>query len=302
MEARRVFSGTLPRACTVAKWGSPAEELSGIAQLAARDAQRGVCRASDMRLAVPSVNWGVQLQRVCASQKVPALFCAPHARLDANDRMRVAKLAALADPGNAAAQRACIDAGASREELDALLGSYADARGHTLVKVVGLKESMSLRHATLHVRGDENAGELYAIVRAQMERPTFPPEAETIPIVLMSHVREGAKRVFAVGCVDGLVPSYAKDSSDERRRQAIDEGRAIFSSCVSSAQDSAMISYFTRIEEHTARAAGISFARTRLQDGVRVALTRPTPFLAEWGAELPATVGGQTLLRKGALN
>ncbi len=298
MAATRITADTLPHACTVVKWGSPLEELQGIARLAARDKQRGFCCASDMRLAVPSINWGMQLQRVCEAQKISALFCAPYAPLTAEDRKRVAKLSALANPHDPKAQRACIEAGMHQEELDALLAKFAKARARTLIKAVGLKESMSLRHAVLHVRGDEDAKELYELMRTQRSRPTFPSEADTIPIVLMNHIRDRVKRVLAVGCVEGLVPSYARMDTEEKRQSALEAGRAVFSSCISKAQDSAVISYFTRIEERVAQAAGISFVRTKQQDDMRVAMTKPTPYLTEWGSCLPATVGGQALLAK----
>ncbi len=295
-----------PRTCTVVKWNSPIEELSGIAQLAASDMRRGWCRASDMRLVVPSVNWGMQLQNICEAQEIPALFCAPHARLGSKDRKRLAMLSALANPHDAAVQQACIAAGVTPEELDTLLSTYAQAHGYTLMKVIGLKDSMALRHVTLHVRGDENAQELYTLVRTQVEHPTFPAKTETLPIVLMGHIRSRVKRIFAVGCVDGLVPSYATGSDKSEGRTARDAareaGRAGFESCFSHAEDSLVISYFTRIEEQVAQMAGIVSARTKLQDTTRLAMTRPTPYLAEWGANCPSTVGGQALLRERGLN
>lgn len=288
--------------CMVVKWNSPIEELSGIAQLAASDTQRRLCRASDMRLVVPSVNWGMQLQHICETQEIPALFCAPHARLGSKDRKRIAILSALANPHDSAAQQACIAAGVTPEELDTLLSKYAQTHGYTLMKAIDLKGSMALRHVTLHVRGDENPQELYELVRTQIERPTFPAKTETLPIVLMGHIHSHVKRIFAVGCVDGLVPSYAANMDEKERHAAREAGRASFESCFSHAEDSVVISYFTRIEEHVAQMAGIVFGRTKLQDGTRLAMTRPTPYLAEWGANLPSTVGGQALLRERGLN
>ena len=288
--------------CTVVKWNSPIEELSGIAQLAASDTQHGLCHAGDIRLAVPSVNWGIQLQHMCDTLKIPALFCTPHVRLGSENRKRLAKLSALARPHDSAAQDACIAAGVSQEELDTLLNTYTKTHGYTLIKAIGLKESMALRHVVLHLRGDENAKDLYELVRTQIEHPTFPSDTETIPIVLMSHIRSCVKRIFAVGCVDGLVPAYAANMNEKERHAAREAGHASFEACFSHAEDSVVISYFTRIEEHVAQMAGIVFGRTKLQDGTRLAMTRPTPYLAEWGANLPSTVGGQTLLREKGLN
>lgn len=130
-----------------------------------------------------------------------------------------------------------------------------------------------------------------------------------VPIVLCSAAAQavegnaGAWRrvthVYLVGCVDGLVPRAPRGQGSSERYA---RERSAFLAVARSACAQVVISLFTGIEASIARAARLNCTRTKMVEGQRMAVTHPTPFLAELGARRPTTLGGQLLLRRHGLN
>lgn len=211
----------------VVKWNSPADELVGIARLVQVLVERRIAAVEDVRMVVPSANWGVQLQRACESVGLSAVFEAT----------------------------AC-------------------AHGGT-------------------------AGQAAAA----------PPSLTDLPPVLIVPYPQDASAwepvgyVYAVACVDGLLPrTLPQQATDEQREAARAASRAVFRTVAQGVRTFLALSLFTSAEVTLAQGAHLRFSRTKTVRGEQLAVTHPTPFLAEWGGKRPTTLGGQALLRTHGLN
>lgn len=167
-----------------------------------------------------------------------------------------------------------------------------DLKGFSLVRHLQWGTDPRMAHALLHVQGFESATELFGIVKEQLARPTVPAFTEHIPIVLQDYPEVDADYLFAVGCVRGLVPQGVGTPAAERA----------FVQMVAAPRERTCISYFTKAPYELAESAGIYSARQKTEDGERVAMTQPSPYLEAAGSWRPTTTGGQALLRTYGLN
>lgn len=297
---------------SVVKWQQPAEELVSTARIVQALIERKRCGASDIRLTVPSASWAVQLEHACSQVNVPTACMMPQTRLSHRAQQSLALLRVLAQPDDTARYDAACSLGLREAQLASCLDDYGSAHALTLTRVLGMREQAEFAHALRQMRGDEDAAHLLALVEEQMREPSLPPGSSDVPIVhLMRNTalaQHPADYVFVLACVDGLLPAYAprkqqeSASCEDTGQEETHEAYEAFSNAISCARKQVLISYFDRIREDRAKAARISFARTRLENGTRVAMTRPTPFLSAWGAQRPSTESGQALLRSYGLN
>jgi hypothetical protein len=299
------------------KWDSPTDELVGVAKLAFAQLDKGGLAHSQIRLIVPHANWGLQLQRACEAQGVSATFNMPMERLSAGATVELAKLEFLANPASAHAREILLKVpyalstdsqnaeGVTGEDaLAAFAMRNKSVKGFSLLNVAHLKNFHEFDHALLHINGDEGATQMFDIVSAQLACPTIPEHTSAVSIEHMLYAHNPADLVILVACVDGFVPGAAAyaAATDQARAQAVSTWREAFNKCAGLGTQKTYISLFTRAEEALAKQAHFQIARTKMQNGQRVAQLRPTPFLDEWGLDAPSTCGGQALLRHLGLN
>jgi hypothetical protein len=299
------------------KWDSPTDELVGVAKLAFAQLDKGGLAHSQIRLIVPHANWGLQLQRACEAQGVSATFNMPMERLSAGATVELAKLEFLANPASPHAREILLKVpyalsvdsqnseGVTGEDaLAAFAMRNKSVKGFSLLNVAHLKNFHEFDHALLHINGDEGATQMFDIVSAQLACPTIPEHTSAVSIEHMLYAHNPADLVILVACVDGFVPGAAAyaAATDQARAQAVSTWREAFNKCAGLGTQKTYISLFTRAEEALAKQAHFQIARTKMQNGQRVAQLRPTPFLDEWGLDAPSTCGGQALLRHLGLN
>lgn len=288
------------------RWRDPADELVGLARIAHALIDRGDCLPCDIAFAVPNRNWALQMKRALDAARLASTVCIAPLRISSAGHEALAALDMLADPASAAAREAYEAFGRTRDEACALLAKCGEMRGYTLIRLLGIDRIPDFAHALYHVRGDENADRLAAVLRERIERPAIPPHVEVAPILDYRDVAAtgGFPCVFVVGCVNGLVPGPAafEAPSAEARDAAMAAARQGFASAVEAATHTAVVSYFEKIDAAVAEAAHICHVRCKVEHGRKLAMCAPTCFLAGAGTLRPTTVGGQTFLRDFNLN
>ncbi len=287
------------------KWRTPAEELTGIAALAAALVERDGLRGEDICLAVPNRNWAAQAHRACELAGLQSTVCIAPARWDRATRRAVSALGLLARPESAEARAAWAEAnGCAVEEAQRFVEEHGAARGHSLARRAGLASAPACAQVLLHLEGEEDAARMEALLRAQLAHPTLPPRGSFTPIVHHRAIEKAYDWVFLIGCVEGLLPCAAAFEADDAdaRAQALEADRNAFLSAPARTRKRLVASSFAKIDAETARQARIRRTRCKQEHGSLVAMTAPTRFLEEMGTERPSTIGGQTLLREYGLN
>lgn len=188
---------------TMVKWESPADELVGLARVAAAAVARGEVTPARIGFAVPNRTWGLQLQRACTAEGLPAV---------------------LAD--------APLERGVRRSSI------------------------MDFRRAWT-----------------------------------------AFDRLFAVGCVEGLIPTAAAlaDGEELGRQQGTFDG-------LLQTEGHLVLSSFAVMEASLADQIRVPYRRTKTIGGIAFACVAPSRFFGALGAARPGTVGGQQFLRDAGLN
>ena len=259
----------------VVKWATPAEEALGMAKLAGAMVERRIAQPSEVAIVAPNAAWAENLLTACRMANVRATRLWP------------------VEPGQAG--RAVL------AELDDLVanGGPDAPHGRTLIHRVGADAVPEFAHALLHLEGDESALEVRKLITDQLQSPTIPDDSPALAVTTLAFLTHPVAYLFAPGCVDGLVPPRSNQSDAD---DCIEQSRAAFARAVRLAQVRATISYFVKAPAELASTLNLHSVRTKVEDGRQLAMTRPTPFLAEVGLARPATIGGQALLRRYALN
>lgn len=214
---------------------------------------------------------------------------------EALDAASAARAAGEAEPfprGERLAER--YDAG--RE----LIAAHAGRRGHALLKAVGAEGLRDFAALSDRMAGDEDAAQLYAMMRASQFNPTHTPGKRAARVSSYEQMCGCDYRaVYAVGCVDGFVPArdaFEVVSTDEERANVLEAGRRTFVSGVSKAHEQLMFSTFSKADLELAERTKMQVSRVRMENGERIATLRPTCFIEQAGAAAPITLGGQALL------
>lgn len=289
--------------CMYVKWATPADELSGVARLLEAFHFRRIDDANDLAIVVPNMAWAVQAKRACDATGLKASIRAGRVHISDAAKSRLALLEIIAHPQDAELLRQWEAGGHTRAELDELLAHYDSAQASALVRLADLHACPELHHGLLHVRGDETPQELYTTLIEQLEHPTAPEGLQVAAIVPYTHVSDTYAQAFFMGCVDGLVPgpdAYAADPTFAKR--ALEVSQEAFAQVSKHVTKRLYYSGFSKADAAFAERAGIRFARTKLEGGQKVALTRVTPLFALFGADRPSTLGSQVLLRTYGLN
>lgn len=182
----------------------------------------------------------------------------------------------------------------------ALIEQNRARRGHALLKAVGAEGLRDFAALSSQIVGDEDAAALFEMMRTTQFNPTH--EANPHAVRVSSYEQMcgcNYRAVYAVGCVDGYMPArdaFEVVSTEEDRARIMDGDRRLFMAGVGKAADTLMFSTFSKADLELAERTKMQVARVRMENGVRVAVVRPTCFLEEAGANAPITLGGQALL------
>lgn len=179
-------------------------------------------------------------------------------------------------------------------------------RGHALLRAIGAKELPEFFEVASRLDGDEDACALYDLMRRHVCDPSFSDNPHALHLTSMEALAGTAyDTVVVFGAIDGFIPrrdAYEVVSTDEERARVMNADRRAFYTAVSKAASLLVISSFSTAPLELAEQTKMQVARVRSENDERIALVRPSAFLADAGAACPSTVGGQALLASRSLN
>ncbi|MBB3172093.1 UvrD-helicase domain-containing protein [Parvibacter caecicola] len=175
-------------------------------------------------------------------------------------------------------------------------------KGFGLTRAAGLDGLREFKGTLDTLAGDEDAATVYAVLRDKEMNPTFTEGAHILRISSYENmVGCNYQYVVITGCVDGLMPvrdAFEVVSTDEDRKRVMDAERRLFAGAVAKAGQELMLSTFSRAQLELAEKTKMQVTRVRSDGDDRIALLRPTTFIAEARNATPSTIGGQMLLSK----
>lgn len=178
----------------------------------------------------------------------------------------------------------------------------ARRKGFGLTRAAGLDGLREFKGTLDTLAGDEDAATVYAILRNKEMNPTFTEGAHIMRISSYENmVGCNYGYVVVAGCVDGLMPArdaFEVVSTDEDRKKVMDAERRLFAGAVAKAGQELMLSTFSRAQLELAEKTKMQVTRVRSDGDERIAILRPTSFIAEARSAAPSTTGGQGLLAK----
>lgn len=209
----------------------------------------------------------------------------------------------------------CAQGGAPEPFLRAaaLAARYAEGRefiernrhrsGFSALDAAGIEALPEFADFVQGLDGDESASEIGRALHAWALDPSYPTRGSYDVRIARYGDMTGlaADDLFAIAAVDGLMPvrdAFEAVSTDEARMRAMDSERRLFYAAAAKARRRLVLSFFARSPLELAERARMQVVRVRAAGNDRVASLRPSSFLAEAGAALPATVGGQALLSR----
>ncbi|WP_251178127.1 UvrD-helicase domain-containing protein [Adlercreutzia agrestimuris] len=173
-------------------------------------------------------------------------------------------------------------------------------KGHALLRVVGAQENGAFAQFAAVLEGDETVDAVYALVRDAQLQPHFANDPHAIRLGSYDAlVGCSARIVVAAGCVDGFIPNrnaFEVVSTDEEREAILNSQRELFVQGVEKATELLVLSTFSNAPLELAEGTKMQVVRVRSVNDERVAIVRPTCYIAEAGAQTPSTVGGQAVL------
>lgn len=178
--------------------------------------------------------------------------------------------------------------------------AFGQRRGFALLQAAGADALPEFADIASALDGDEDAAALFALMREREVNPTFPDDLHTLHITSYAMLTGCTYRhLIACGCVDGLMPArdaFEVVSTEHDRQNILTRDRSSFASGVAKAVESLTLSTFSKADLETAERMKMQVVRVRSEEGARMAMLRPTCFIAEAGANAPTTLGGQALL------
>ena len=173
-------------------------------------------------------------------------------------------------------------------------------RGFALLRAIGAEGLKEFEEVNAALAGDETAEQIFSITRRCINQPAFPESERVLHIATYENVC-GLKydNVFVFGCVDGFIPhrdAFEVVSTDDDRDAIMEAEKRTFYCLCGTASKRLIISYFSKAPLELAERSKMQVSRIRSESGERMALTRPSTFLAQTEGERPSTIGGQTLL------
>lgn len=186
------------------------------------------------------------------------------------------------------------------DEGQRLIADAEKRKGHALLRAVGADDQAAFAQLAASLDGDEDAATVYALMRQAQLDPQFANAAHAIRLGSYAElVGCSAKVVIAAGCVDGFMPNrnaFEIVSTDEERAEILNSQRELFVQGIEKATDALALSTFSTAPLELAEGTKMQVVRVRSVNDDRVAIVRPTCYIAEAGAQAPSTTGGQALL------
>lgn len=188
-----------------------------------------------------------------------------------------------------------------------LIRKHAPRKGFALLRAVGAEDLPEFEGVAQTIAGDEGAAELFALVKRCVSEPSFAHVAKGNALHIATYrTVAGLKydNVLVLGCIDGFMPqrsAFEVVSTEEERAAVTTAERRAFLRTAAAAGKRLMIGYFTKAPLEIAERTKMQVARVRSENDVRMALVRPSAFLAETEAARPSTTGGQALLSEAGL-
>lgn len=192
-----------------------------------------------------------------------------------------------------------------QEGLD-FIGKNARRKGFTLMRAIGAEGLPEFGDVDAILEGDEDAAVLYRMTRRHVMDPSWPEGAHILHIAgYDALVGADYDNVFALGVVDGFMPrrdAFEVVSTEEDRARVMGEERRRFYNAVTKASKRLVVSMFSKSQLELAERTKMQVVRVKSENGERVAIVRPSSFLAEAGDAAPTTEGGQSILSRYGLN
>lgn len=221
---------------------------------------------------------------------------------DERDSSLVESLSVLSDLKASDAEEPFLRAYVLADRFDEGRQLVADAKkrkGHALLHAVGADEQAAFAQFAASLDGDEDAVSVYALIRQAQLEPQFDSDPHAIRLgSYESLVGCSAQLIVAAGCVDGFMPNrnaFEIVSTDEERAEILNNQRELFVQGIEKATDTLVLSTFSNAPLELAEDTKMQMVRVRSVNDDRVAIVRPTCYIAEAGAQAPSTVGGQAL-------
>ncbi len=188
------------------------------------------------------------------------------------------------------------------EEGQEFIKHNAGRHGFDLLRAVGALDLIEFEPLQQRIVGDENAEQMFDLMRREIMTPTWPMNPHAIHISTMENL-SGCEydNVFFMAAIDGFVPrqgAFEVVSTDETRDRILNEDRRKFLCAISKANKRLIFSFFRRSNLELAARTNMQIVRVKSEDGKRIALTRPSHYLEEAGNAAPSTIGGQAFLGK----
>ncbi len=179
-------------------------------------------------------------------------------------------------------------------------------KGFALLKAIGAQDLPEFQDVSETMTGEEDAAELFAMVRRSCMDPCYPLDSDLVHITNYENLCGcNYDYIIAVGLVDGFVPNrnaFEVVSTEEERQQVMNDGRRQFYGAVTSAKKMLVLSLFSTSPLEIAEQTKMQVVRIRSEQGERVAQLRPSCFLSEAGNASPSTVGGESIMAELKLN
>lgn len=295
--------GEKDRNIALVKWATPEEELMGTAHIARGLVECGLTTPDRVCFLVPNGTWGSAMLDACRREGMTATLCLHKRMLSGAGELVLGTLDLLANPDNGDAWESWRALGRTEVEADRLLRSYSGLNGFTLANRLKLNLIPEFEHIVSSLNGEETCIELADIAHRQLEEPTISKEMGKSPIFHFESRRGEFDYVFFPGCVAGLIPDETslQEPDDICKGDSIELQRRAFHEAIHSARVSMLVSYFTSVDRDSDVFRLVKSTRNRMERGRTVAMTRPSMFLTEQGAECPSIVSGQEYLGLGGL-
>ena len=192
------------------------------------------------------------------------------------------------------------------QEGRAFIEKNARRKGFTLMHAIGADGVPEFADVDAMLEGDEDAAELYRMARRHVMDASWPESAHILHIAgYDALIGADYDNVFALGAVDGFMPrrdAFEVISTEEDRVRIMDEERRRFYNAVSKAKKLLVVSTFSKSQLELAERTKMQVVRVKSENGERMAIVRPSSFLAEAGDAAPTTEGGQSILSRYGLN
>ncbi len=180
--------------------------------------------------------------------------------------------------------------------LQQRLREMRDLSGLDLVRILWPKENQDAKDIRLIAENlaleHGQPPDLLDALREAITQPDLPSSDSDIIRVMSLHKSKGlsAALVVVAGCMAGALPKIDYDEPQAEQDAQLDEQRRLFYVAITRATQSLVISSSLTMVPRDALASGIAVVGRSFENGVSVARTAASRFIAELGATAPRTL------------